>query len=117
MVSKNFLTNIKERLLKEKHDALQRSLRKHDIDSDGDETDEVQANIQIDLHHKFAGLNKLKLARIEQALERIDKRTYGTCVDCEERIAEKRLLANPYCITCVSCAEDREMEEKQRKGF
>jgi len=116
MPSKKLLNNIKERLLKEKQERLQRSDQKPDIDADGDETDEVQANIQIDLHHRFAGLNKQKLGQIEEALERINNQTYGICVDCDEAIAEKRLLANPYYVTCISCAEDREAEEK-RKGL
>lgn len=117
MPSKHFLNNIKQRLLAEKEERLKRSAQKHDIDSDGDETDEIQANIQIDLHNQFAGLNKQKLLQIDEALERIEKKVYGLCVDCEEQIAEKRLLANPYYITCVSCAEEREVEEKHRKGF
>lgn len=116
MPSKKFLDVIKESLLKEKQERLQRSLRKPDIDSDGDETDEVQASIQIDLHHKFTGLNNQKLTQIDEALDRIVNKTYGLCVDCEEPIAEKRLLVNPYYVTCVSCAEDREAEEK-RKGL
>lgn len=117
MPSKHFLATIKEKLLNEKQSALQRSSQKHDIDSDGDETDEIQANIQIDLHHRFNKLNKLKLAQIERALESIEKKKYGICDDCEEAIAEKRLLANPYVTVCISCAEEREAEEKQRKGF
>lgn len=117
MPSKQFLATIKERLLNEKQIALQRSSQKHDIDSDGDETDEIQANIQIDLQYRFANLNKLKLAQIERALVDIEDKTYGICDDCDEPIAEKRLLANPYVMVCISCAEEREAEEKQRKGF
>jgi DnaK suppressor protein len=117
MHTKKFLTNIKERLLAEKQDRLKRSAQKLDIDTDGDETDEVQANIQIDLYHKFAILNKHQLLLIDEALDRINKKTYGICVDCEEQIPEKRLLTSPYYVVCISCAEDREAEEKQRKGF
>lgn len=116
MAKKKFLTNIRELLLKEKQSCLQRSTPKDDIDSDGDETDEIQANIQIDLQHRFEGLNKIKLSQIEDALVRLDNKTYGICVECEEPIAEKRLLANPYCVMCVSCAEDREFALK-RKGL
>ena len=116
MYSKKIINNIKEKLLKEKHECLYRLSQKHDIDSDGDETDEVQANIQIDLNQKFIKINKFKLLQIEEALARINNKTYGVCVDCEEPIIGKRLLANPYCVTCVDCAEDRETQEK-RKGL
>jgi DnaK suppressor protein len=116
MPNKKILDNIKEKLIKEKQECLQRSIRKPDIDSDGDEIDEVQANIQIDLHHRFANLNRIKLIQIEKALKEIEIGMYGICQDCEEIIAEKRLLANPYVSVCISCAEEREIEEK-RKGL
>ena len=116
MSTKKILQTIKEKLLEEKQICLQRSLQKDDIDSDGDETDEIQAGIQIDLQHAFATLNRSKLRQIERALKEIDAGTYGICGDCEELIAEKRLLANPYVAMCISCAEERELEEK-RKGL
>jgi len=115
MISKTFLKNIEKRLLEEKRNILLKYLQNDDIDSDGDETDKIQANIELDMQKRFLGLNKGKINLIEMALERIGKNTYGICVDCEEPIAEKRLLANPYYITCISCAEDREKEER-RKG-
>ena len=110
--TKKFLTNIKERLLAEKQERQHNFSHKIDIDTDGDETDEIQGNIQIELHHQFAGLNRAKLRMIDQALERIENHTYGICVDCEEQIPEKRLLFNPYYIVCVSCAEDRESDNR-----
>ena len=117
MSTKKFLSDIKKKLLIEKQDSINRSAQKFDIDTEGDETDEIQANIQIDLHHQMIKLNKHKIFMIDEALDRINKKTYGICIDCDEQISEKRLLANPYYLTCISCAEDREIEEKQRKGF
>jgi DnaK suppressor protein len=117
MLPKKFLSNIKKRLLAEKEERLQRSAQKLDIDTDGDEVDKVQGNIQIDLHHQIANLNKLKIVVIDEALGRLFKKTYGVCIDCEEQIPEKRLLANPYYLTCISCAEERELEEKRGKGL
>ncbi|WP_369075959.1 TraR/DksA C4-type zinc finger protein, partial [Escherichia coli] len=35
--------------------------------------------------------------------------------DCGDEIAEKRLMFNPHFLTCISCAEAREMEENNRK--
>ena len=116
-MTKKFLANVKALLLEEQRERLQRIHRPVDIDNDGDETDEVQANIQIDLANQFVELNGVKLSLIKEALDRINNNEYGICVDCEEAIPEKRLLANPYYLTCVSCAEAREAEEKQRKRF
>jgi RNA polymerase-binding protein DksA len=41
------------------------------------------------------------LADIDQALERIDAGTYGTCVVCGDPIPEERLAAVPYATLCV----------------
>src|SRR5713226_7246982 len=117
MHTKKFLDNIKERLLNEKIDRLKRSVQKLDIDTDGDEIDEVQGNIQIDLYHRFAVLNKHQLLLIDEALDRIENKTYGICTDCEESILEKRLIANTYYLTCISCAEERETEEKRKRFY
>ena len=45
------------------------------------------------------------LARIENALERIEEGTYGECEACGTRIPKARLNALPYAITCVKCAD------------
>jgi DnaK suppressor protein len=86
-----------------------------EIDKDGDEFDEIQGNLLIGIHNQLIERNALKLNKIDEALKRIKDNTYGLCEDCGEDIPEKRLLFNPYVSTCVDCAEDRELEEKQRK--
>lgn len=47
-----------------------------------------------------------EMSQIEWTLKRIDSGEYGFCDDCGERIPEKRLLAVPEAIRCVTC-EDR----------
>lgn len=48
------------------------------------------------------------LRSIDDALNRLDAGTYGSCVDCLERIAVKRLLAMPFVTHCRSCQEEFE---------
>ncbi len=115
MLGKKFLKKIKENLLAQRDELLGKSVQKPDIDTDGDETDEIQGNILIDLHNQLSTRNNTKLMQIEDALKRIEDKSYGICQDCEEAIPEKRLLVNPYFLTCISCAEEREAESKQRK--
>jgi len=116
-MNKTFLSKVKELLLAEKRDVLKQVAREVDVDTDGDETDEIQGNLLIELTNQLNSRNATKLSQIEAALKRIDDKSYGKCLDCEEDIPEKRLLNNPYFQTCVSCAEEREAEEKQRKRF
>ncbi|HMO12615.1 MAG TPA: TraR/DksA family transcriptional regulator [Pirellulaceae bacterium] len=46
------------------------------------------------------------LVQIEAALERIEQRTYGICVECNKVINKLRLKAIPYTAYCVKCASE-----------
>ncbi|WP_447954341.1 TraR/DksA family transcriptional regulator [Sphingopyxis chilensis] len=46
------------------------------------------------------------IARIRQALAKLDAGTYGLCVACGEAIAEARLDALPTATRCINCAHD-----------
>jgi len=51
-----------------------------------------------------------ELEDINQALEKLDDETYGTCDNCEEPIGVARLRILPsvrYCITCQTRLEER----------
>jgi RNA polymerase-binding protein DksA len=43
------------------------------------------------------------LRDIENALQRIEKGTYGVCKYCGKEINEKRLLARPVASACIEC--------------
>lgn len=117
MLNKNFLIKMKNNLVEQKNNLLNKTLEGQnvDIDTDGDEFDEIQGNILIEMHNQMLNRNNDKLEKIEVALSQIDSETYGICEDCGESIPEKRLMINPYTCTCVCCAEEREIEERQRK--
>lgn len=114
-MNKIFLKKMKNSLILQKKEILDKSMECVDIDSDGDETDEIQANMIFNLMNSIKIRNKNKLIDINNALSKIDKNIYGICEDCEDEIPEKRLLNNPHFLICISCAEARELEEKQRK--
>jgi DnaK suppressor protein len=56
---------------------------------------------------ELAAITMERLARdlglIDKALADIDAGRYGTCVECEEPIAAKRLKALPFASRCVEC--------------
>jgi len=45
---------------------------------------------------------------IDNALERIENKTYGLCELCNKPIPEKRLRAIPYAHLCIKCKEKEE---------
>ena len=55
------------------------------------------------------------LKKIDEALERIGKKTFGTCESCGEEIGLKRLKARPVTTLCIDCKTKQEEEEKIRQ--
>jgi DnaK suppressor protein len=45
------------------------------------------------------------LQLIGDALERIENKSYGTCVNCESVIGPKRLEAVPWTRLCIQCQD------------
>lgn len=113
-MKKVFIQKMKENLLAQKQVLEAKSTQTVDIDVDGDEIDEIQGSLILDLATQLNTRNLAKLNLVDNALQRIEDQTYGLCQDCETKIPEARLLVNPYFLTCVSCAEEREREEKNR---
>jgi DnaK suppressor protein len=76
-----------------------------DIDASADELDRIQQAQQRDLAIGFLDRNAKRLRQIRAALSRMDAGTFGICLDCEEQISVKRLLAVPWTALCIVCQE------------
>jgi YteA family regulatory protein len=57
---------------------------------------------------------QLRLAKINEALTRIDEGTYGTCRHCGAGIPEERLDAVPEAVLCKACQEAVDARDKDR---
>jgi DnaK suppressor protein len=57
------------------------------------------------------------IAKMQGAIKRIDNGTYGICVDCDEEISEKRLIASPITTQCIDCKTKQEKIEKLVKKW
>lgn len=44
-----------------------------------------------------------KLKDVNEALNEMEKGTYGFCANCKQEIGQERLQANPSARTCVKC--------------
>ncbi len=54
------------------------------------------------------------IAKIKEALKRIDEGTFGICEGCGEEISIKRLEARPVTTYCIECKKKEEEREKLR---
>ena len=45
------------------------------------------------------------LFAVEEALERVGDKDFGSCIECEEKLGKERLDAIPWACYCVNCQE------------
>ncbi len=71
----------------------------------GDLADQASGNNEVHIQLKLKQTDAKILQAIEEALDRMEKGTYGICRDCGEEIAAPRLNAIPWTRVCISCKE------------
>jgi DnaK suppressor protein len=71
-----------------------------------------EADVDFNLHMKERE-NRLTF-KVREALERIEKGTYGICEICGEEIGESRLKARPVTTECINCKKNQENQERLR---
>ena len=49
------------------------------------------------------------LQQVDDALSRIEDKSYGTCASCESSLNLKRLQAVPWATLCIDCQEKQEL--------
>ncbi len=97
---------------------VQRRLRDGRTDRQAEVCDEVEhsdLDSQGEIELALLQMRADTLARIEQALMRLDAGEYGACVSCEREIAAPRLKALPFAVRCKACEERREQGQGQEQ--
>jgi len=56
------------------------------------------------VNNKILDESKRRLARLTNALLRVDKPMFGICIGCEEPIDIGRMRIRPESVRCVECA-------------
>jgi DnaK suppressor protein len=100
------LNKRREALTKETHGGAERA-REETFrtlsGSVGDSADDAAADLLADVENAEIGRDVDELRDIEDALERMASRTYGTCIDCRGAIEFERLRACPTAQRCIAC--------------
>jgi DnaK suppressor protein len=108
---RKILLEEKQRLLNNSKNALMNELALSPDDL-ADETDLAASELNQNITFKLRDRERQLLSKIDEALERMDEGTFGTCEDCEEPIEPRRLEARPVSTLCVACKERQEHREK-----
>lgn len=104
------------RLLKERRDEItgRQSRTRAQIDDQlmsdpGDLADQSVSDTTADYYMNLAETDRIELQRIDNALERIRRGTYGSCPSCGMEIPRERLLKVLTAHLCAECQEAAEV--------
>ena len=81
------------------------------VDSSADMLDQIQHATERDMAIGNLERESDRLLEVRGALRRIHLGTYGICLDCEEEISLKRLVAIPWTSWCLVCREAADRNE------
>ena len=111
---KEILIHIREELLKEiaENMKIESDSLKSEIGDFYDLADEEKRRQFLLL---LCDRDRNKLEEIEQALQRIEEKTYGFCEECGNKILKKRLQVIPFARLCVTCKSELEKREENKK--
>lgn len=77
-----------------------------------DVREQAEADLLADTDISQLQLELADLQAIDEALARVSAGSYGTCSSCGERIAMRRLRAQPAARMCLSCQETYEQHRQ-----
>jgi DnaK suppressor protein len=80
------------------------------IEKSADQMDEIQYATERDLAIRNVDRDSTLLRQVKAALLRIQTGSFGVCVDCEEPISPKRVIAVPWALRCIQCQETADRE-------
>ena len=91
--------------LSQRVDALENDIHHKDEAVEKDFAEQATQAENDDVLNALDDEAKTIIIQIDNALLRIQNKTFGTCVECGAEINENRLKVVPYSALCISCAE------------
>lgn len=116
---KEMLLNLRDDIIKQIRNISEDTLKRSPKDTSGDISGYTLhlADVATDSYERefnigIASEERRVLLEIDDALKRVDDKTYGQCKMCSHNIAKTRLKAIPYARYCRKCKEALEKEGK-----
>jgi DnaK suppressor protein len=109
-------------ILQDRRKQLQGELRTRIRDARTDRADEVfdevdhsDATMQEGIGFALMQMKAETLARLDEALARLELGNFGFCFECHDEIAPTRLRALPFAVRCKDCEEAREQRQMRER--
>jgi DnaK suppressor protein len=113
-------------MLEERRQEIQKKLRslRETLPADNDNVKDAEEqsvdDFVRDVDFALMQMKSQTLAKIDDAIHRLEKGRYGTCTECEAEIGAARLKALPFaplCFDCQAAEEQRAQEERESRSF
>ena len=98
---REMLTEVKDKI----HGVRAEGYKTHEV---LDEVESSEVDSQEAIEFALIEMKAETLSKIDDALARLERGTYGHCFECGGEIAEARLRALPFAVRCKDCEEARE---------
>lgn len=106
---------LEKTLIKQRDTLLARAKAKKNVSppirTNPDHFDLAQDYLLKERNSVVSDRSKRKIARLDEALQRMKNGTYGICARCNQEISLARLKALPYAELCIEC-----QAKKEKKG-
>jgi DnaK suppressor protein len=81
-----------------------------------DPTDRASMESERSFTLRIRDRERKLIAKIEEALRRLEDGSYGVCEECGEKIGAARLKARPVTTLCIDCKSVQEVAERKNKS-
>ena len=116
---KKKLLDLRENILKKVKNIQKEYLNKSPQNASGDLSgysfhmaDVASDNFEREVLLGLAENERDMLIEIDRALMRLKDKDFGKCSDCGKQISQRRLLALPYALMCITCQKEADKESK-----
>src|SRR5205809_1933750 len=85
-------------------------LQRPELEAFPDQSDQATAEVDQNFSLRLKEREQKLLKKIDEALDRMETKTYGICERCGQEIPYKRLKARPVTTLCIECKTLQEQE-------
>ena len=116
-MSDEMLAYFKEQLIewrnKLKHEAQSTIIKLKDSAFMPDPSDQASLEYGQIIDLRTHDRERKLIGKIDEAIERIENKTFGYCTETDEPIGVKRLMARPIATLCIEAKQAQEREERE----
>lgn len=110
-VLRRMLASKRQDLLKEAREEVSKYIKGENrqlVETALDDGDWSVIDVAEDIILRKLSAHRENILKIEEALRKLDNKTYGSCEECGEDINPERLKILPFAIYCRDCQEFKE---------